>query len=129
MGPEFPLHLWYMMPSHSDLNLKLLSYSSVNPQLSAYAHLNGVYDYNAHPITPPGFNVVVYEGPGQIGTWQDHGVDGWYIGISLNHYRCHILYVPKSKATLIDYGSTEIFRKTSQPQNQNQETTRQYLIT
>ena len=109
VDPQFPLHLWCRMLPHAELTLNLNRASNVHPQLSAHAHLNGVYDYNAHPIAPPGCKVVVYEGPNQRGSWQDHGVDGWYIGPSHHHYRCHIVYVPKSRATRIADGSTEFF--------------------
>ena len=30
-------------------------------------------------------------------TWNSHALDGWYVGPSLEHYRCHKIYVNKTK--------------------------------
>ena len=39
-------------------------------------------------MAPPGNQIVVHKKPRQRATWAPHGVDGWYLGPALNHYRC-----------------------------------------
>ena len=54
----------------------------------------GEFDYNKSPLAPAGTKVLVHEKPKQRGSWDDHGIRGWYIGPEVNHYRCYNCYLP-----------------------------------
>ena len=69
----------------------------MNPKLSGYAQLHGEFNYNATPLAPPDTQVIIHEKPTVRGTWASHGVKGWYLGPSVNHYRCHHVYVTKTR--------------------------------
>ena len=69
----------------------------MNPKPSGYAQLHGEFNYDATPLAPPGTQVVIHEKPTVRGTWASHGVKGWYLGPSVNHYRCHHVYVAKTR--------------------------------
>ena len=99
--PHFPLHLWCRLLKQATTTLNLLRQSRINPRLSAEAQLNGAFDYNATPLAPPGTKVVVYENPDKRRTWAPHGVDGWYLGAAPEHYRCHTVYITKTRAERI----------------------------
>jgi hypothetical protein len=75
--------------------------SNVNPKLSAYELLNGVFDYNRTPLAPPGTKVIVHTPTDKRKTWQTHGVEGWYIGMAPEHYRCHRVYIPSTRSERI----------------------------
>jgi hypothetical protein len=92
--PNYPLREWDRLMPQVDITLNLLRKSRRFPNLSAYAAIWGNYDYNAHPIAPPGTRVMVYETPAQRNTFGAHGVEGWYIGPALNHYRCFTCFIP-----------------------------------
>ena len=47
----------------------------------------------AHPIHPLGTKVVVLEPASTRESWALHGLDGFYIGPSLDHYQCFRIYV------------------------------------
>ena len=64
----------------------------MRPHLSSYADLFGDFDYNQHPLLPPGIKVIIHEKPAQRATWAPRGIDGWYLGPSMQHYRCHRVY-------------------------------------
>ena len=81
--------------------LNLMRPSHIDPKLSAYEILNGVFDYNKTPIAPPGCKVVVHNPPNKRGTWDIHGVNDWYLGMAPDHYRCHRVYIPKTRAERI----------------------------
>ena len=49
---------------------------------------NSKYDFQAHPICIYGIRAIVYESPKDRATWANHGVDGFYIGPEIRHYRC-----------------------------------------
>ena len=95
--PNFPMHLWCRMLEHAEITLNLLRASRINPNLSAYAALFGNFNYDRTPLAPPGSKVIAHEKPGQRRSWGAHGVDGWYIGPALNHYRCHRVYLPSTR--------------------------------
>ena len=89
VNPKFPLYLWDKLLPQAELTLNMLRGSRMNPKLSAWDQVCGVYDYNRTPIGPPGTRVLVHEKSNQRGTWAPHGDDAWYIGPAFEHYRCY----------------------------------------
>jgi len=105
--PEFSLHLWDRLSPQALTTLNLLRGSRINPKLSAYAQLNGAFDFNRTPMGPPGTRVLVHELPEARGTWAPHAVPGWYIGPAFEHYRftaCTLPKRPKSGSPTRSYG-------------------------
>ena len=94
---DFKLHIWWRILPHAIITLNLLRKSRMNKKLSGYVQLNGEFNYDATPLSPPGTQVIIHENPTVRGTWTYHGVKGWYIGPSMNHYRYHHFYVTKKK--------------------------------
>ena len=47
--PSFPLHLWCRLITLAFTKMNLLRQFHINPKLSAYEILNGVFDYNKTP--------------------------------------------------------------------------------
>ncbi len=76
--------------------------------MSAYKALHGLYDWNHFPLAPPGCKAVIYKAPETLGFWASRGTDAWYIGSSLDHYRCNHYFVPETRAYQIS-GSAELF--------------------
>ena len=101
VDPNFPMHLWCRLIEQATTTLNLLRPARINPRLSAYAQLNGAFDYNRTPLAPPGIKVLIHETPANRRTWDPHGVDGWYIGAAPEHYRCHRVYVTTTRAERI----------------------------
>eukprot|EP00804_Cyclotella_cryptica_P007133 CCRYP_020039-RA/>CCRYP_020039-RA protein AED:0.39 eAED:0.39 QI:0/0/0/1/1/1/2/0/512 len=61
---EWPLQLWDNLAEQALITLNLLRTSRVDPTKSAYHQLHGhKYDWNAHPLAPPGTKAIVYESP------------------------------------------------------------------
>ena len=96
---DFPLRYWDKLLPQAEITINLLRQSNATPTVSAYAHLNGPFDYNKMPLAPMGCNVQVHEKTDARGTWAFHSVDGWYIGTSPEHYRTHKCHI---KATNSD---------------------------
>ena len=55
------MYLWCRLLPQALLTLNHLQQSIINPNLSAYAQINGQHDYNAHPVAPPGIQVLIHE--------------------------------------------------------------------
>jgi hypothetical protein len=99
--PDFPLDLMDYFIDQAEITINLLRASAITPCISAYQQVRGVFDYCAHPFAPLGTKVVVFESPEQRQSWGAHGVEGWYIGPALDHYRCFAVYVNYTNAVRI----------------------------
>jgi hypothetical protein len=89
---QFPIHLWDRLIPQVVITLNLLCQSQLHPKLSAHAQLNDPFNYNATPLAPSGTRVIIHEKPDHQGSWSPHGINAWYIGPSMEHYRAHIVY-------------------------------------
>ena len=52
--PNFPLSNWCRLLPQAELTLNLLRASRLNPKISAYAQLEGTFDFTRTPLAPPG---------------------------------------------------------------------------
>ena len=96
--PTFPLNAWdYLLPQ-CDLTLNHLRSSRRQPKLSAHACLFGNFDFNRTPLAVPGTRVIIHDTPAQRTTFAPHGVDGYYVGPSLEHYRCYKVFVSSTQS-------------------------------
>ena len=91
---QFPLTEWDRLLPQATLTLNLLRSSRIHPSLSAYASLFGNFDFNRTPMAPPGTKIVAHDNSENRSTFAVHGKMGWYIGPSLDHYRCWKCYFP-----------------------------------
>jgi hypothetical protein len=98
---SFPMHLWDRLLLQAVMKLNMLRTSRINPKLSAATHIFEQYDFNRAPMAPPGTRIIAHETPGRRRTWAPHGQDGWYIGPTLEHYRCYTVYITKTRSNRI----------------------------
>jgi hypothetical protein len=98
---DFPLHLWDKLIPQAEITLNLLRASRINPNVSAYAQVNGTFDFNRTPLGPPGCRVLAHDKPDKRTTWAPHGLDGWYVGPALDSYRCWQIWIWESRAVRI----------------------------
>ncbi len=68
------------------------------PTVSAYAHLNGPFDYNKMLLAPMGCEVHVHEKSDSHRMWAYHSVDGWYLSTLPEHYRMHVCHIKSTKS-------------------------------
>ena len=61
----------------------------------------GGFDFNKTSLAPPGTNVIIHEKPGQLNSWDPHGLEGWYLVPSIEHYRLNTVYVNKTRVERI----------------------------
>jgi hypothetical protein len=102
--PDFPIDALYYIDEHLEICINLLRQSHENRLLSAWEQLNGIpYDINRWPLIPFGAKGLVYENAADrpLGTFGPHGVVGFYIGTSHDHFGCYKMYIPQTKAVRI----------------------------
>jgi hypothetical protein len=113
---DFPLQLWDKLAPQVQDTLNLLRASRINPNISAYEALNGPYNWDRYPLAPSGCKAVIYEAPAVHGSWASRGTDAWYLGPSIDHYRCNLYFVPETRAYRISR-SAELFPQHCQVPN------------
>ena len=87
--PSCPLDLWDESTPQAEITLNHLRPSLLDPTKSAYEGICGTkFNFAAHPIAPFGTPVVIHDKPSERGSWDAHGVKGYYLGPALQHYRC-----------------------------------------
>ena len=79
--------------------IKYLRYSRRQPNLSAYEATFGNFNFNGTPLAPPGTRVLVHKTTEQRASFAPHGVDGWFISPSLDHYQCYNCYILSTAGT------------------------------
>jgi hypothetical protein len=106
---NFPLQLWDQLATQEAQDtLNLLRTSRHDPSKSAYAALNGAYDFNKWPMAPPGTKAIIWESPTSRQSWAPRGIDAWYVGPAKDHYRLYRFYCPDTQAYRIN-GSVKFF--------------------
>ena len=86
--PKFPINGWYPLLPQAEITLNLLRQARRNTKQSAYSYLFGPYNYNKSHMLPPGTKFIVHKKPSNLLSWGYHGVEGWYVGPKMDHYRC-----------------------------------------
>ena len=105
---SFPIHLWCQLLPQVEMTLNMLRSSNTTPNVSAYAHLYGQHDYNAHPLTPIGVKVEMHVMPDVRRTYNPHSVSGYCLGTSLKHYRCYRIWTSDTRCVRV--GNTVFFK-------------------
>ena len=58
--PDFPIQLWDALLEQAQDTLNMLRTSRINPKLSAYATLEGQFNFNQTPLAPPGTRALAF---------------------------------------------------------------------
>ena len=93
VADNFPPSLWDRLLPQTEITCNLLHQYNALPNVSAYAHLSGPFDYNKMPFAPMGCEVQVHKNADKQGTWAYHSINGWYLLTSPEHYRTHVCYI------------------------------------
>ena len=87
------------------ITLNLLQASRLNPKFSAHVYIFGDFKYNAAHLVSPGTQVLSHAKPSKKPIWAPNRDNRWYVGPSLDRYRCVNVYIPFTRAeiTMIPY--------------------------
>jgi len=99
VNPTFPLHLRDKLIPQALITLNLLRQSRINPHLSAYAQVHRAFDFNR--TAPPGTKILAHVRPEDRKSWAVHTAKGYYIGPTMNHYRCHRVWIQATNSERI----------------------------
>jgi hypothetical protein len=88
----FPMSLWDCLVLQAAMTLNLLRQANKTSSVSAYEFANGKFDYNKLLLAPLGCAVELHETTNRQKTWDLHSLSDWYLGPSIEHYRCHKIF-------------------------------------
>jgi hypothetical protein len=98
----FPAHyLWDLLLSQAELTLNLLQQATLNPWISAWDFLQGLFDFNKTPLWPVGCCVLIHTKPASCRSWDFRAKNGFYICPALESYRCFKLVSADTKSQVI----------------------------
>jgi hypothetical protein len=92
----------------AELTVNLLRSSKLDPTKSALEFLNGPFNYGATPMGPPGSRIIAHAKGATRRSWDFRGIEGFYIGPAMHHYRCYTLLRHNTLAPVVS--DTVIFR-------------------
>ena len=96
---NFPLQLWCQLLRQAEHQLNMLRKSRAVPTMSAFEHMYGKHSYDAHPWAVLGSEIELHVMPAQQRTSASHTKKGYYLVTSWEHYRCHDVWIPETRAT------------------------------
>ena len=96
---DFPKDRWDLLLPHAVITLNLFRPSRLNPRISAYTMIHGVFDFSKTPLAPAGCKIIIHVRTDERPTWANHGMRGFYIGPCLKHFRCYECYMPLENST------------------------------
>jgi len=108
VDPLFPMRRWDLLLNQAEITVNLLRTSKLDPTKSAYEYLYGPFNYNATPMGPPGCKIIAHAKGATRRSWDFRGLEGYYVGPAMNHYRCYTLVRSNTQAIVVS--DTVIFR-------------------
>ena len=97
----FPMYLWERLMDKSQIMLNMIRSSRRNAWISVHAMMEGNHHFNKIPFVPPFKKFIGNEKPNRSWTWVHNGIQVWYIGPSVEYYRCYKVYISNTGAELI----------------------------
>ena len=85
--PSFKMANWCKMLEQADITLNMMRPCTLNPNLSAFEAMEGMYSFDATPMAPIGTEMLMHLKPVRRNTWAYHALKSWYIAPALKHYR------------------------------------------
>ena len=67
--------------------MNMLRPSRINPLISAYTQVHGIFDFNKTPLAPAGCKVIIRDRTNERPSWANHGTRGYYVGPAMKHFR------------------------------------------
>jgi hypothetical protein len=98
VADNFPPNLWDWLLPQTEITINLIRQSNATPNILAYAHLSGPFNYSKMSLAPIGCEAQVHEKTDKRGTWAYHLVDGWYLFTSPEHYCTHNCHIKHTKS-------------------------------
>ena len=99
--PEFPPNSWDLLVPQAVIILTSLRLSQINPAISAYAQVNGNFNFNDTSLAPASCKVVIHNRATERPSWADRDTQGFHIRPASHHYRNYSCYIQGTKSICV----------------------------
>ena len=83
--PSFRMANWCRMTEQCDITLNMMRPCTLNPLLSAFEAMKGMYSFDATPMAPVGTEMLMHLKPVRRHSWGYHALKTWYFAPALKH--------------------------------------------
>ena len=108
--------MWELLLPQTELTLNLLRQATLYPTRSAWSYFHGPFNYDATPIGYLGCDIIAHRKIETRNSWDFCGAAGWYVGVALQHYRCHTIVAKTTHAEQISDTVEFIHHHLTQPE-------------
>ena len=95
------MQCWCRLLNQAEMTLNMVRLSRLNNKRLTYTQIHSAFDFNATLLAPPGTKVLVHEASKERKYLDPHGVDGWYVGPAIKHYRYFRCYIQTTNTEII----------------------------
>ena len=85
--PSFCMANWCRMTEQCDITLNMMRPCTLNPLLSAFEAMEGMYSFDDTPMAPVGTEMLMHLKPVRRHSWGYHTLKTWYFAPALKHHR------------------------------------------
>ena len=78
-----PLGLWDELLPQLNMQVNLLQFSNVNPNVCSWTVLNGAHNFNSYPLVPLGVKIQMLENPDKRKACGVRSKPGYYVSTTL----------------------------------------------
>ena len=100
-APYFPINLWDLLLPQTELTLNLLRQATLYPNRISWSYFHGTFNYDAILIGPLDCDIIAHRKIWTGNSWDFRGAASWYVGVALQHYRCHTIVAKATRAAKI----------------------------
>ena len=93
----FLARVWNHILEYVVVTLNMLRPSRLNPKISAYMQLYGIFDFNKTSIAPTGCKIIIHDRTNERPIWAKYGFRGFYVRPAFHHYRNCVCYMSETK--------------------------------
>lgn len=79
-NPNFVKLTWYHILEQAIITLDMLQPFKLNPMISVYMQVHGVFDFNSTPLALAGCKIIIHNWTHEHPAWAKHGSRGFDIG-------------------------------------------------
>ena len=97
----FPRNLWYLLLPHTEVTIKLLRQTTIDPSRSSWAYFHGPFNYNATLPGPLWCFIISHKKMGTRNLWDFRSAAIWNVGVVLQQYHRHTIVDKSTKSVQV----------------------------
>ena len=81
----------------AEVILNMLRPSRINPCISVYTQVHGIFHFNCTPLAPADCKIIIHDQTDEQPSWSDHGSWGHYVGQVMKYFQKYNVLMDATK--------------------------------